>query len=92
MLDPATGIAKTAFGPQPNAAVLKLALAGNTLFADGNESICGAAHESVIAMPSGTARTPPVLWHNGGAPGCPFNSGDINASRRPRAPSTSAAT
>jgi hypothetical protein len=30
-------------------------------------------------MPSGTAGTPPVLWHNGGAPGCPFNSGDINA-------------
>jgi DNA-binding beta-propeller fold protein YncE len=182
MLDPATGIANTAFGPQPNAAVPKLALAGNTLFAggtfasvdgrrrvrlaavnattgsvgsmalhadgavrdlavnpsgttlylagaftavagvtrynfasvaigsrtltawnpnihasglgvalspdgataylttaDGNESICGAAHESVIAVPSGTAGTPPVLWHNGGAPGCPFNSGDINA-------------
>jgi hypothetical protein len=33
----------------------------------------------VIAMPAGTAGTPPVLWHNGGAPGCPFNSGDINA-------------
>jgi trimeric autotransporter adhesin len=182
MLDPVTGIANTAFGPQPNAAVLKLALAGNTLFAggtfasvdgrrrvrlaavnattgavgamalhangavrdlavspggttlylagsftsvggatrynfasvaiasrtltawnpnihasgwgvalspdgataylttaDGNESICGAAHESVIAMPAGTTGTPPVLWHNGGAPGCPFNSGDINA-------------
>ena len=29
-------------------------------------------------MPAGTAGTPPVLWHNGGAPGCPFNSGDIN--------------
>src|SRR5215203_5564854 len=182
MLDPVTGIANTAFGPQPNAAVLKLALAGNTLFAggtfaavdgrrrvrlaavnattgavgamalhangavrdlavnpsgttlylagsfttvggavrysfasiaiaartltgwnpnihasgwgvalapdgataylttaDGTESVCGAAHESVIAMPAGTAGTPPVLWHNGGAPGCPFNSGDINA-------------
>ena len=47
--------------------------------ADGNETVCGAGHESVIAMPSGTAGTPPVLWHNGGAPGCPFNSGDINA-------------
>src|SRR5215212_1471088 len=47
--------------------------------ADGTESVCGAAHESVIAMPAGTAGTPPVLWHNGGAPGCPFNSGDINA-------------
>ena len=182
MLDPVTGVANTAFGPQPNAAVLKLALAGNTLFAggtfasvdgrrrtrlaavnattgavgamalhangavrdlavnpagttlylagsftsvggavrynfasvaiasrtltawnpnihasgwgvalapdgataylttaDGNESVCGAAHESVIAMPAGTAGTPPVLWHNGGAPGCPFTSGDINA-------------
>jgi DNA-binding beta-propeller fold protein YncE len=182
MLDPVTGAANPAFGPQPNAAVLKLALAGNTLYAggtfstvdgrrrvrlaavnattgavgamalhangavrdlavnpagttlylagsfttlgaatrynfasialasrtvtawnpnlhasgwgvalspdggtaylttaDGNETVCGAAHESVIAMPSGTAGTPPVLWHNGGAPGCPFNSGDINA-------------
>jgi hypothetical protein len=33
----------------------------------------------VIAVPAATAGTPPVLWHNGGAPGCPFNSGDINA-------------
>jgi DNA-binding beta-propeller fold protein YncE len=47
--------------------------------ADGNESVCGAGHESVIAMPAGTAGTPPVLWHNGGAPGCPYNSGDVNA-------------
>jgi DNA-binding beta-propeller fold protein YncE len=182
MLDPVTGAANTAFGPQPNAAVLSLAQAGNTLFvggtfatvsgrrrvrlaavdattgrvgattlhtdgavrdlavnpagttlylagsftsvagvvrynfasvaiasravtawnpnihafgwgvalspdggtaylstADGNESICGAGHESVIAMPATAAGSPPVLWHNGGAPGCPFNSGDINA-------------
>jgi DNA-binding beta-propeller fold protein YncE len=182
MLDPVTGAANPAFGPRPNAAVLKLAQAGNTLFvggtfatvngrrrvrlaavnattgavgamalhadgavrdlavnpggttlylagaftsvagavrynfasvsiasrsltawnpnihasgwgvalspdgataylttADGNESICGAAHESVIAMPATGSGTPPVLWHNGGAPGCPFNSGDINA-------------
>jgi hypothetical protein len=47
--------------------------------ADGTASICGAGHESVIAMPSITAGTPPVLWHNGGDPGCPFNSGDVNA-------------
>jgi hypothetical protein len=182
MLDPVTGVANPAFGPQPNAAVLKLAQAGNTLFlggtftsvsgrrrvrlaavnattgavgsmalhadgavrdlavnpggttlylagsfttvagavrynfasvdiagrtltawnpnihafgwgvalspngataylttADGNESVCGAAHESVIAMPATGSGTPPVLWHNGGAPGCPFNSGDVNA-------------
>ena len=182
MLDPVSGVANTAFGPQPNAAVLKLALAGSTLYAggtfttvsgrrrvrlaavnattgtvgamalhadgavrdlavnpagttlylagsftsvggavrysfasvalasrtltawnpnihasgwgvalspdgataylttaDGSETVCGAAHESVIAMPAGTSGTPPVLWHNGGAPGCPFNSGDINA-------------
>jgi hypothetical protein len=182
MLDPATGVANTAFGPQPNAAVLRLARTGNTLFlggtfttvagrrrvrlaavdattgavggmalhadgavrdlavdpggttlylagsftsvggavrynfasvniaartltawnpnihafgwgvalspngataylitADGNESVCGAGHESVIAMPATGSGTPPVLWHNGGAPGCPYNSGDINA-------------
>ena len=47
--------------------------------ADGNESICGAGHESVIAMPATGSGTPPVRWHNGGDPGCPFNSGDINA-------------
>jgi len=47
--------------------------------ADGNESICGAGHESVIAMPATGSGTPPVRWHNGGAPGCSFTSGDINA-------------
>jgi hypothetical protein len=47
--------------------------------ADGNESICNAGHESVIAMPATGSGTPPVKWHNGGDPGCPFNSGDINA-------------
>jgi hypothetical protein len=47
--------------------------------ADGNESVCNAGHESVIAMPATGSGTPPVRWHNGGAPGCPFNSGDINA-------------
>ena len=47
--------------------------------ADGNESICGAGHESVIAMAATGSGTPPVLWHNGGAPGCAYNSGDVNA-------------
>jgi hypothetical protein len=47
--------------------------------ADGNESICGAGHESVIAMPATGSGTPAVKWHNGGDRGCPFNSGDINA-------------
>jgi hypothetical protein len=47
--------------------------------ADGNESICNAGHESVIAMPATGSGTPAVLWHNGGDAGCPFNSGDINA-------------
>src|SRR4029453_2332194 len=37
-LDPVTGAANPAFGPQPNAAVLKLALAGNTLYAGGTFS------------------------------------------------------
>ena len=46
--------------------------------ADGNESVCGAGHESVIAMPATGSGTPAVRWHNGGDPGCPFNSGDIN--------------
>jgi hypothetical protein len=182
MLDPATGSAVASFGPRPNAAVLSLAQAGNTLFvggtfatvsgrrrvrlaavdattgtvggmalhasaavrdlavnpagttlylagaftsiggtarfnfasidiasrmltawdpnihasgwgvalspngataymttADGNESVCNAGHESVIAMSATGSGTPPVLWHNGGAPGCVYNSGDINA-------------
>ena len=74
----------TAWNPNIHASGWGVALSpdGATAYlttADGNESVCGAAHESVIAMPSGTAGTPPVLWHNGGAPGCPFNSGDINA-------------
>ena len=74
----------TAWNPNIHASGWGVALSpdGATAYlttADGNESICGAAHESVIAMPAGTAGTPPVLWHNGGAPGCPFNSGDINA-------------
>ena len=47
--------------------------------ADGNESICGAGHESVIAMPATGSGTPAVKWHNGGDRGCPFASGDINA-------------
>ena len=47
--------------------------------ADGNESICGAGHESVIAMPATGSGIPPVRWHNGGDRGCPFTSGDINA-------------
>jgi hypothetical protein len=181
MLDPATGAAVASFGPRPNAAVLSLAQAGNTLFvggtfatvagrrrvrlaavdattgrvggmalhasgavrdmalnpggttlylagaftsiggttrynfasiavasrtltlwnpnihasgwgvalspngataymstADGNESVCNAGHESVIAMSATATGTPPVLWHNGGAPGCVYNSGDVN--------------
>jgi DNA-binding beta-propeller fold protein YncE len=47
--------------------------------ADGNESICGAGHESVIAMPATGSGTPAVLWHNGGSPGCTYRSGDVNA-------------
>jgi hypothetical protein len=47
--------------------------------ADGNESICGAGHESVIAMLATGSGTPPVRWHNGGSPGCSYNSGDVNA-------------
>jgi hypothetical protein len=49
--------------------------------ADGNESVCNAGHESVIAMAATGSGTPAVLWHNGGDAGCPFNSGDINAIR-----------
>jgi hypothetical protein len=76
--------ALTAWNPNIHASGWGVALApdGGTAYlttADGNESICGAGHESVIAMPAGTSGIPPVLWHNGGAPGCPFNSGDINA-------------
>jgi len=74
----------TAWNPNIHASGWGVALSpdGATAYlttADGSETVCGAAHESVIAMPAGTSGTPPVLWHNGGAPGCPFNSGDINA-------------
>jgi hypothetical protein len=74
----------TAWNPNIHASGWGVALSPNgaTAFmttADGNESICNAAHESVIAMPSTGSGTPPVLWHNGGAPGCVYRSGDINA-------------
>jgi hypothetical protein len=74
----------TAWNPNIHASGWGIALSANgaTAFmttADGNESVCNAGHESVIAMPATGSGTPPVLWHNGGAPGCVYNSGDINA-------------
>ncbi len=76
--------ALTAWNPNIHASGWGVALSPNgaTAFmttADGNESICGAGHESVIAMSATGSGTPPVRWHNGGDPGCPFTSGDINA-------------
>jgi len=74
----------TAWNPNIHASGWGVALSPNgaTAFmttADGNESVCNAGHESVIAMSATGSGTPPVLWHNGGAPGCSFTSGDINA-------------
>ena len=54
MLDPATGVANTAFGPQPNAAVLKLALAGNTLFAGGTFAAAGGRRRVRLAAVNAT--------------------------------------
>jgi hypothetical protein len=76
--------ALTAWNPNIHASGWGVALSPNgaTAFmttADGNESICNAGHESVIAMAATGSGTPPVRWHNGGDPGCPFTSGDINA-------------
>jgi DNA-binding beta-propeller fold protein YncE len=74
----------TAWNPNVHASGWGVALSPNgaTAYlttADGNESICNAGHESVIAMPATGSGTPAVLWHNGGAPGCAYNSGDVNA-------------
>jgi hypothetical protein len=74
----------TAWNPNIHASGWGVALSPNgaTAYlttADGNESICGAGHESVIAMPATGSGTPAVLWHNGGSPGCTYNSGDVNA-------------
>jgi hypothetical protein len=74
----------TAWNPNIHASGWGVALSPNgaTAFmttADGNESVCNAGHESVIAMAATGSGTPAVLWHNGGDAGCPFNSGDINA-------------
>jgi hypothetical protein len=74
----------TAWNPNIHASGWGVALSPNgaTAFmttADGNESVCNAGHESVIAMSATGSGTPSVLWHNGGAPGCVYNSGDINA-------------
>ena len=76
--------ALTAWNPNIHASGWGIALSPNNTTAymataDGNESICNAGHESVIAMPATGSGTPAVLWHNGGDAGCPFNSGDINA-------------
>src|SRR6266508_1533778 len=76
--------ALTAWNPNIHASGWGVALSPNgaTAFmttADGNESICNAGHESVIAMSATGSGTPSVLWHNGGAPGCAYTSGDINA-------------
>jgi hypothetical protein len=74
----------TAWNPNIHASGWGVALSPNgaTAFmttADGNESVCNAGHESVIAMSATGSGTPPVLWHNGGAPNCAYSSGDINA-------------
>jgi hypothetical protein len=74
----------TAWDPNIHASGWGVALSPNgaTAYmttADGNESVCNAGHESVIAMSATGSGTQPVLWHNGGAPGCVYNSGDINA-------------
>jgi DNA-binding beta-propeller fold protein YncE len=74
----------TAWNPNIHASGWGVALSPNgaTAYlttADGNESICGAGHESVIAMPATGSGTPAVLWHNGGSPGCTYNAGDVNA-------------
>jgi hypothetical protein len=76
--------ALTAWNPNVHASGWGVALSPDNATAylstaDGNESVCNAAHESVIAMSATGSGTPPVKWHNGGDPGCPFNSGDVNA-------------
>ena len=76
--------ALTAWNPNIHASGWGIALSPNNATAymataDGNESVCNAGHESVIAMAATGSGTPAVLWHNGGDAGCPFNSGDINA-------------
>ena len=76
--------ALTAWNPNVHASGWGVALSPDNATAylstaDGNESICGAGHESVIAMSATGSGTPAVKWHNGGDRGCPFNSGDVNA-------------
>lgn len=68
MLDPATGVANTAFGPQPNAAVLKLALAGNTLFAGGTfASVDGRRRVRLAAVNATTGAVGSMALHANGA-------------------------
>jgi hypothetical protein len=76
--------ALTAWNPNIHASGWGIALSPDNATAymataDGNESVCNAGHESVIAMAATGSGTPAVKWHNGGDAGCPFNSGDINA-------------
>jgi hypothetical protein len=68
MLDPVTGIANTAFGPQPNAAVLKLALAGNTLFAGGIfATVDGRRRVRLAAVNATTGAVGAMALHANGA-------------------------
>src|SRR5215217_9703723 len=68
MLDPVTGIANTAFGPQPNAAVLKLALAGNTLFAGGTfATVDGRRRVRLAAVNATTGAVGGMALHANGA-------------------------
>ena len=54
MLDPATGAAVTSFQPRPNAAVLKLAQAGNTLFVGGTFATVGLRRRIRLAAVNAT--------------------------------------
>jgi hypothetical protein len=68
MLDPVTGIANSAFGPQPNAAVLKLALAGNTLFAGGTfATVDGRRRVRLAAVNATTGAVGAMALHANGA-------------------------
>lgn len=57
----------------PDGATAYLATANGT-----TGGACGGEHESILALPAQYSGRPPRIWVQGTAPGCMWNTGDVN--------------
>lgn len=57
----------------PDGATVYLATANGTV-----GGACANEHETILAMPAEYAGRPPRIWAQGTAPGCMWNTGDVN--------------